>query len=247
VDHAKYLSYDADCRSCHKGVTANPPPVDDSRCLNCHGFGMERSPESLEELHRIHVEGRHKVECFQCHGFIEHGTVAESMMLDRFDCQSCHAGQHQVQRQMYLHAPEEDGVRLERLAVSPMFLTHVPCTGCHTQMDEVRVRPGSPARVARATVDSCDGCHSPGLGQLQIPQWQRDTRRLYDEVAKLIETARASLGDRHDPAARQLLSDADQLLEIVMLDGSWGVHNPRYTQSLLERARVYVSRAMTPE
>lgn len=247
VDHAKYLSYDADCRSCHKGVTSAPPPVDDSRCINCHAFGMERAPATTEELHRLHVEGRHKVECFNCHGFIEHGTVAEAMMLDVFDCRSCHSGQHNVQRSMYLHAPEEDGVRVERLAVSPMFLTHVPCTGCHTQMDEVRVRPGSGARVARAGPESCDSCHKPGLGQMQVPQWQRDTRRLYDDVKRTVENARAHADSLDDPRARQLIHDAEQLLEIVRLDGSWGVHNPRYTQSLLERARVYATRVISEQ
>lgn len=245
VDHEKYLSYDADCRSCHKGVTTPPPPVDDSRCLNCHAFGMEKAP-ALEELHRLHVEGRHKVECFHCHGLFEHGAVAEAMMLDEFDCRSCHAGQHNVQRSMYLHAPEQDGVRLERLAVSPMFLTHVPCTGCHTQMDDVRVRPGSGARVARAGPESCDNCHKPGLGRLQVPQWQRDTRRLYDEVSEVVEAARAHAEGGDDPHASQLVHDAEQLLEIVRLDGSWGVHNPRYTQSLLERARVYATRVIAP-
>jgi hypothetical protein len=206
---------------------------------------MERAPTTTDELHRLHVEGRHKVECYQCHGFIQHGTIAEAAMLDEFDCQSCHAGQHQVQRSMYLHAPEEDGVRLERLAVSPMFLTHVPCTGCHVTMDEVRVRPGSGARVARATADACDSCHRPGLGQMQVPLWQRNTKELYEQVAKVIADARAHLGDRDDPRAKQLISDAEQLLDIVRLDGSWGVHNPRYTQSLLERARVYAMRVIT--
>ncbi|MBX3373009.1 MAG: NapC/NirT family cytochrome c [Phycisphaeraceae bacterium] len=245
IDHAKYLSYDADCRSCHKGVTAAPPPVDDSRCLSCHTFGMERSPATTEELHQLHVEGRHKVECFNCHGSIQHGTIAEAAMLNEFDCQSCHTGQHQAQRSMYLHAPEVDGVRLERLAVSPMFLTHVPCTGCHVTMDEVRVRPGSGARVARATADSCDSCHRPGLGQMQVPLWQRNTRELYDQVSRLLDQARSHAADSDDPETAQLIGDARQLLDIVRLDGSWGVHNPRYTQSLLERARVNAMRVIS--
>ena len=33
------------------------------------------------------------------------------------------------------------------------------------------------------------------------------------------------------------------LLDLVEMDGSWGVHNPRYTQSLLERARDMVNAA----
>jgi hypothetical protein len=30
---------------------------------------------------------------------------------------------------------------------------------------------------------------------------------------------------------------AQHLIDLVRLDGSWGVHNPRYTQELLNQAR----------
>ena len=33
------------------------------------------------------------------------------------------------------------------------------------------------------------------------------------------------------------------LLELVEADGSWGVHNPKYTESLIEKARTLVMKA----
>jgi nitrate/TMAO reductase-like tetraheme cytochrome c subunit len=233
IDHAEYLSYGASCQSCHKGVTSPPPPIDDSRCLNCHGFGVERLLP-MEELHRVHVEGRHKVECFHCHGLIQHGTLAESMSLEHFDCRSCHADQHQLQRSVYLRQPIDNGQPLERMPVSPMFLAHVPCTGCHIELRDVSTRPGSGALVAGAVPAACDNCHQPGLGEQMIPLWQRTTRDLYNSTKELI----ASVRDRSNPDVARLIHEAQQVLEIVRLDGSWGVHNPRYTQDLIEQAQA---------
>ena len=39
------------------------------------------------------------------------------------------------------------------------------------------------------------------------------------------------------PLQRQLRGEAQFLLELVRQDGSWGVHNPKYTQKLLDDAQ----------
>ena len=41
---------------------------------------------------------------------------------------------------------------------------------------------------------------------------------------------------------RQKIADAKEILDAVESDGSWGVHNPRYTARLLDEAR----RKLTP-
>ena len=38
--------------------------------------------------------------------------------------------------------------------------------------------------------------------------------------------------------AARLVEGARHLLDLVKVDGSWGVHNPRYTQRLLEEAEA---------
>jgi hypothetical protein len=114
-----------------------------------------------------------------------------------------------------------------------MFLVHVDCTGCHVQQKPLSVKPQSGASVAKAAPEACDRCHKAGLGQTMTPMWQKNTHELYDSVAKLVPA-----GGAGSPKSQQLVAEAQRLLQTVRMDGSWGVHNPRYTQKLLEQARV---------
>jgi nitrate/TMAO reductase-like tetraheme cytochrome c subunit len=249
VNHSEYLDYGASCTSCHQGVTAAPQPVEDSRCLSCHGFGMERKLET-SELHRVHAEARHKVQCFNCHGLIQHGPQVQAAMSKDLECKACHDNSHSLQRAAYMneapphaaHVPtlSREGMP-ENLPVSPMFMAHVSCTGCHVETDASRAAHGNGTTVARASAAACDTCHRPGLGERTIPLWQRTTRDLYKEVQDLFPSAERRATANAEAAA--LLVEAEQFLELVRLDGSWGVHNPRYTQRLLEDARSKVLEA----
>jgi hypothetical protein len=76
-----------------------------------------------------------------------------------------------------------------------------------------------------------------------VPLWQSTTHKLFDDLAAALATAEASstLGD----AARADLLEVRKLMNIVKTDGSWGVHNPSYTQQVLERAREKLTLATT--
>jgi nitrate/TMAO reductase-like tetraheme cytochrome c subunit len=241
VDHAEYLAYGASCESCHRGVTATPDKIDDGKCLSCHVFGVERSLPAVE-MHKIHSEGHHKVECFSCHGVTVHGPVAQALTLEQFDCRSCHSEQHRVQRETYLFngaTTHGEPLRANGSAVSPMFMAHVDCTGCHIEQHAVKGRPGSGATVARPTAKACDRCHAPGLGEKMIPMWQKNARDLHARVWAELDAA----GAPASPEAAEHLRVARDLLELVRADGSWGVHNPLYTQQLIERAREKIRQA----
>lgn len=228
VDHSVFLAYGATCESCHRGVTANPPPMDDGRCLNCHTFGVEKTLDS-HEMHRVHTLGRHKIECFNCHGDVRHGTDVQSASLDEFDCRDCHTDQHNTQRSTYLNFVPADP---KATAVSPMFLAHVDCTGCHTKPRELEANPDSGALVAGAGPESCDACHKPGYGDQIIPLWQKTTRTMYEQAERDVARTREVPGI--DDAQ---IREVEELLRLVRVDGSWGVHNPRYSQHLIEQAR----------
>ncbi|VAX38607.1 hypothetical protein MNBD_PLANCTO03-1948 [hydrothermal vent metagenome] len=249
VNHEDFLSYGAVCESCHRGVTSLPNVIDDSSCLACHIFGIERATET-EEMHRTHAEGKHKIECFSCHGEPRHGPEAQTERLEEFDCRRCHMNQHNIQRRTYLSAGEDaggDDWSDETTLVSPMFMAHVDCSGCHVVPGPLDDKPHSGAMVRRAAAEGCDGCHVPGLGEKMIPLWQNATRSLWlkaDAEYRRIEPQ--VTGGK----ARQLIDEAAKLLELVEMDGSWGVHNPRYTQKLLEQAREKIARAreaITPQ
>jgi nitrate/TMAO reductase-like tetraheme cytochrome c subunit len=240
IEHSEFLRFGSQCNACHRNATARPPPMEDAQCLDCHDFGMERFTNT-EEIHKVHTIGEHKVECFSCHGVIRHGPQAASMSLEQFECQACHKQQHMVQRSAYLRkdlssAASAPGVSADTLAVSPMFLVHVDCTGCHIRPGSISSKPTSGATVARAVPEACDACHQKGLGAQMVPMWQRNTHELYDGVMALMPTDANSWADGN-PQAMTLVSDAQRLLDLVRVDGSWGVHNPRYTQKIIEQAR----------
>jgi len=236
ITHADYLAYGARCESCHRGTTATPPPVENGQCYQCHTWGVEKSLPA-EEMHRVHSEGKHKIECFSCHGSMHHGPSAQAAALENFDCRKCHADQHGVQRRAYL---ENGAAPATASNVSPMFVAHVDCTGCHIKPRPVSTKPWSGATVAVAVPEACDDCHKPGLGKEMIPLWQRTTHGLYEQVEKDLKALRDA-GPGADAAP--LLAEAQQILNAVRADGSWGVHNPRYTQKLLEQARARLAAA----
>lgn len=236
VNHDEFLAYGATCESCHQGVTTTPQPITDAACLDCHTFGVSRSLPT-EEIHKIHNEGKHKIECFSCHGMPEHGPEAQSLHVAEFDCYRCHVDQHAVQRQTYLWAGEAVAQPDASLPTSPMFLAHVDCTGCHLSEGPATGEPHNGARVVRASAEGCDNCHQPGLGEQMIPLWQNSTRALYDRVSSDIAAIDVSTLDE---TQRQQIEQAHAFAELVRMDGSWGVHNPRYTQRLLEQARDLV-------
>lgn len=238
IDHGEYVRFGASCDACHRGTTAEPMPVGDTQCLSCHVFGMERAGD-VETMHRVHTEGEHKVECFNCHGVTPHGPDAEAMSLETFDCRSCHAGQHDVQRSAYTFANGHAARPAGDTPVSPMFLVHVDCTGCHVARSAVRPDLDNGATVARASAEACDACHRAGLGAQMIPLWQRTTRQLYDEVVAMLPTADDPWADASPEAAAQV-DAARRLLDLIRIDGSWGVHNPQYTEQLIEQARAGV-------
>jgi len=250
VVHSEFLEYGAACESCHHQATAGAKPVEDVHCYSCHDFGTEKMT-TVEQLHHEHSAGDHKVECLSCHGSLRHGPAAQTMRLDQFDCRSCHVGQHEVQRKTCKKVAASGSSRPASLPtpttaaaptgepISPMFLTHVDCTGCHIRQRPLKVRPDTGAVVAAATAEACDRCHKPGLGKQLVPMWQKNSKQLYQVAAEQVAAIDAS----DDPRVKQLKREAEELLTLVRVDRSWGVHNPRYTEALLKRARSRATEA----
>ncbi len=192
------------------------------------------------ELHEKHT-GQEKVECFACHGKVSHGRKEVLSVSGMIDCQNCHSDTHQVQRTIYAadyHAEQTEAVR----SLSPMFLTHVECSGCH--IERVSKKTGtldSFGKVAKAVPRACDNCHEEGAGQRYIPFWQGKIKTLYEEVSrKLDEFKEGAKLETNEQRAQQLQERGQQagvILETVTSDGSWGVHNFKYTEAMLLKAK----------
>jgi nitrate/TMAO reductase-like tetraheme cytochrome c subunit len=235
IVHADYIDYGAACESCHRGVTAKPAKMDDDHCMNCHEFGAERMT-NVADMHKTHTEAKHKVECFECHGLIRHGPVAQAGQLAQLECQSCHTGQHAIQQNTYklTDAAPHPTAATSRV-ISPMFMVHVACNGCHTDPRPITLKGNTGAMVAAAGAKSCNSCHGAGFGDGKpgvdgvVVRIQRDTHKLYDNTRGLLPAPTKALSAQDE----QLVTEARDLLELVRLDGSWGVHNPKYTERLL--------------
>ena len=236
VNHAEFASYNVSCEnSCHKKEIAIDSKISDSVCLNCHSFSMESDVNSVE-LHAEHSHGE-KVECFACHGKLIHGQTGVASLASMMDCQNCHSNTHQIQRTLYSADSDVHKEDIDRV-LSPMFLTHVECTGCHIEQTQQEAGVlDSMGTVAKAVPRACDTCHEKGTGDKYIPFWQKQIKELHNSMTKKVDDFEQKIKLEPDEQLAQELKDkvdqARKILDSVELDGSWGVHNFKYTEAML--------------
>lgn len=240
IDHQSFLSYNVNCEnSCHKRQIEHVGQVEDTTCLHCHTFGMS-GDETPEQLHAYHTE-KEKVECFACHGKVAHGPDNTSSVATMINCEDCHSDTHSVQRTIFSADQHQHEPVINEKVLSPMFLTHVECTGCHVERNVSETGMlNSLGTVARATPQACDSCHEPGTGQRYVPFWQSSIKDLYTQVSDLaaaMQLKADSLGETDKGGYTAKINQAQTILESVQADGSWGVHNLKYTESLLLKAK----------
>jgi len=244
IDHSEFVSYRANCEeSCHKREVRPASRVEDTVCLDCHNFSKPPDANGVE-LHKCHTNGE-KVECFACHGKVSHGQTRVESVSAMMDCQSCHSDTHQVQRTIYSTQHPMQPEKTDRV-LSPMFMTHVECTGCHierTAKDAGML--DSFGTVARAAPAACDKCHEPGTGQKYVPFWQDRIKKLYEQVERRVKEAETlALAQTNEEKKQEFnlrVQQARSILDSIRYDGSWGVHNFKYTEALLLEADKMVS------
>jgi len=244
IDHKEFVSYEASCEdSCHRREVKQTSRVEETVCLDCHSFRLEPDVNSVE-LHASHSNGE-KVECFACHGKVPHGQARVESISAMMDCTNCHSNTHQVQRTIYSTEHPTQPHAADRV-LSPMFLTHVECTGCHIEKTARNAGTlDSFGTVARAVPRACDKCHEDGTGQKYVPYWQNRIKSLYEQVERraneLDELAKAQADPSQAQELRRRTQEARTILDSVRYDGSWGVHNFKYTETLLLEADRIVS------
>lgn len=244
VNHAEFVEYEASCEdSCHKRQIEILSAVGEDSCLLCHTFGKSHEHVTTEDLHTIHSTSE-KVECFECHGKIEHAKRAEDHGIgEMMDCRNCHSGTHDVQGSFYSAEKHPQGGDDERI-IGPMYLTHVECSDCHTGRVDLESdhRLGT---VAKAVPEACDRCHEEGVGAKYIPFWQSQTKKLHAMTsAKLEKLRKRAVGVSDETRLGDMnkrISEAESLLDTVEADGSWGVHNLKYTEAILRKANEIIT------
>lgn len=225
-DHTAYLERGVPCTKCHMHVVEGDGAVPETACYRCHADRSGQMPDSTL-LHRVHVT-EHKVECFECHLEIKHGTLELSPLLAP-DCASCHGYLHSAQENVYLGTGGVDAPSIP----SAKFEARISCAGCH---GTAPAEGGFPP----VTGESCVSCHGAGYERV-LASWQRDTGEAYRKGAALVAAARRvvyAAGGRDAARAhpRTLIAQAEKNLELVAADGSRGAHNIIYANALIETA-----------
>jgi hypothetical protein len=197
------------------------------------------------KLHEQHTQSREKVECFACHGDVQHGPSRGTNVAAMLECQTCHSDTHNVQRTIY-GSPEGTAAAAEQHMLGPMFLTHVECKGCHVEKTQVKTGTiNSFGMVAKATPQACDRCHEAGTGEKYVGNWQKQTKGLYESVNAAAEKLQQqSVAETDKERAQKLAEKARQargILNDVVADGSWGVHNFKYTEAMLLQAKRIIA------
>ncbi|GAX59298.1 transcriptional regulator/sugar kinase [Candidatus Scalindua japonica] len=239
-DHLKYeKELKVSCTNCHFDTVHRGSNVEEKNCYRCH----TRIPEEYrgaEKMHLDHVE-RHKVQCFQCHnGFLhkwsdeyinnvlpERNTV---IGMENYTMTSVVTGKKRgvasvntkkqgsifdkepylIQRKIYAG---KGGFGIEG-SPDPMYLATVNCTSCHKTKD-MSVHP-----VA------CNICHQKGFHKTMAEQKEYIARMLASLSKALTES-------QNRGASRLLIEEAIHNYDLIVKDGSFGVHNIKYVKDLI--------------
>ena len=249
INHADFASYRVACAdSCHRGRIEQASRVDDNSCLMCHNLTADRDRIDSVRLHELHASSHHnKVECFACHGVVAHAPQDAGSISGMMQCTNCHSDMHSIQGRIYGADSHPGGMDSSRI-LGPMYLTHVACADCHVAAEPVKTRGMTGlGKVARATADACDNCHAEGTGSKFIPFWQGQIRKLHGQVAAKLASLRVraevATDDTKKRAMAGRITEAQELLDKVEADGSWGVHNFKYTEALLLKANDVIDGA----
>jgi hypothetical protein len=99
--------------------------------------------------------------------------------------------------------------------------------------------------VAKAVPAACDNCHEPGTGQQYVPFWQEKIKGLHQQVSHRVDVFEQRAGLETDEQlakeSQRRVKNARSILESVASDGSWGVHNFKYTEAMLLRANEMIT------
>ena len=227
-DHGDVSRFDMKCSWCHAHVTKGDGDVPRQRCVVCHN-----EPSRLERyddhaaLHRIHVTD-HKVECLHCHTEIQHGSFAPRSEVAGTECQSCHAGGHSPQRDLFVGI----GAKGVEPRPSAMHLAGIHCEGCHFLEKEI----GS-GHVQSANEVSCMACHGPRYSKM-LGRWRTLMEKRVGTARKDLASYRRLAG----AANPQPLADAEANLRLV--EEGRGVHNIDYALDILKANRKMLNAAL---
>ncbi len=231
------------CINCHLDTVHRGGDIEEKNCYPCH-TKIPKEYQGAERMHRDHVE-THKVPCSPCHNEILHkwsdeyianilpernavsGAGNSSTALDVASRTKQRVvsvntkGKESIfgvlpyllQRKIYAG---KGGRGIEE-SPDPMYLATVNCTACHKSKD-MSVHPMT-----------CNVCHEKGFHKTMAEQKEYITG-LLSTLSDLFE--KPPMKD----ASKALIAEAHYNYNLVLNDGSFGVHNIKYVKDLLSHS-----------
>jgi predicted CXXCH cytochrome family protein len=217
----------------------------DDSCLTCHSV----DPLAAREGQTVTLaDVQYGVTCVSCHD--THPQEAAAQLL-RAEPDALCAGCHSSSALPSIHHPTSEMVNGQPLidSIEGVSTTHATveggptCVSCHmldvptgTELRATHTfQPVLPGEADPAQTDTCTGCHtdlSRAYGQHFINSQQQDVVRRLMNIEGALETI----------TPEQSVLDA---VAFVSGDGSMGVHNARYTETLLNRAETALGLAQS--
>ena len=239
-DHLKYeKKLKVECVNCHFETIHRDNGVDEKSCYYCH-TKVPKEYTGADRMHNDHVK-EHKVPCSPCHNEIQHKWDDEYirfvlpergvdiqdkylMKVANMDKENINAlpvspkdGKHVFDDEPYLLQKRVyKGIhgRGVKGSPDPMYLATVNCIACHKDKD--------------LSVDPmvCNTCHKKGFEKTLVEQKEYTTRMLKELSSLLAESQEQGVPEH-------LIDKARYNYDLIVKDGSLGVHNIKYIKDLI--------------
>jgi len=221
-NHSEYIKNRIECGTCHLHVVVGRGDVRLEKCASCH-INVTSMTLKSREMHQVHVS-KERINCLKCHEEIKHGKVEVFEVFSPV-CQECHGNRHSIQEKIY----SGTGGRDVPVLPDPMFLAGVSCRGCH-EVKLTKTHSEVIFELPEFDPNSCSNCHGKGYDKL-AGQWQKIVKERLTKIESEIEVERllkrVNLKKFND-------EKVNVNLETIKRDGSYGVHNIKYVNLLLD-------------
>jgi hypothetical protein len=240
-DHLKYeKELNVECTNCHFETVHRNNSLDKMGCYYCH-TKVPKEYTGADRMHNDHVK-EHKVPCSPCHNEIQHKWDDEYV---RFVLPEREVD---VQNKYLIKIANIDkGTNLNNLPVSPEGREHVFDDEPYLLQKRIyngihgRGVEGSPDPMCLATVNCiachrekdlgvdpmvCNTCHEKGFDKTMLEQKEYVTRMLKELSDKLTESQKQEI-------PKYLIDEARHNYDMIVNDGSYGVHNIKYVKDLI--------------
>ncbi|GJQ60229.1 MAG: hypothetical protein SCALA701_30300 [Candidatus Scalindua sp.] len=240
-DHLKYEKrLGVACTNCHFETVQGSGGVESKSCYYCH-TKVPKAYAGPARMHEDHVK-EHKVPCSPCHNRIVHkwddtysrflSAEGDKERQKEERLESAHGNGSPNPINSFIRQSEEGlfdtvpfrvqseiyrgvGGRGVKGLPDPMFLATVNCIACHTDNNDLKVVP---------TV--CNSCHERGFEKI-LQEQKELVSRMVKTLSDLIKESR----DQGIPDEQ--IDTATYNYELIMKDGSYGVHNIKYIKDLI--------------